>query len=294
MVLGINLSMFVLKVSFSVVSNSRSLLTDAFQSLANVIITLVVMVSLRIASKAVDERYPYGYGKVEFLTSGIVNALLALVAIVFIGASFAEMAVVAPETPPKLIAIAVAAISIVANTIAFRYGRCAGETLGSTAILTNAMISRADVATSAAVVIAVVGSNLGLSRLDHIVAIGICILIIKMTLDGAKKAVKGLMDVSLHSEELHIRALIEDMEGVERVGNKNATLAGRTLRVDVNVFLPPAWLLRRGLEIVGRIEEVLHGKMPNISQVSVHLLPLDSQRADRSTRRGRPQTAVSG
>ncbi|KKL10125.1 hypothetical protein LCGC14_2558980, partial [marine sediment metagenome] len=287
LILGINVTMFMLKGSFAIISNSRSLLTDAFQSLANVIITVVVMVSLRMASKEADERYPYGYGKVEFLASGIVNTLLMLAAIVFIFASFAEMMVVAPEAPPKLIAIAAAVISIAANYIAFRYGRCAGERLGSTAIMANAMVSRADVGTSVAVIVAVVGSNLGLSRLDHIVAIAICIMIIKVTLDGIKKAVKGLMDVSLHSEELHIRNLIEDVGGVERVGAVKARLAGRTLWVDANVFLPQKQLLGSGLEIVGKIKNVLHRKIANISQVSVQLLPLDSDNGGGNIQPGR-------
>ncbi len=293
-VLGINLSMFALKGAFAVISNSRSLLTDGFQSLVNVIITIVVMVSVRMASRSSDERYPYGYGKVEFLASGIVNTFLMLAAVVYIVASFAEMAVVAPEAPPKLIAILAAGISIIANQIAFRYGRCAGEKLGSTAILANAMVSRADVGTSVAVIIAVVGSNLGFSRLDHIVAIGICILIIKVAFDGIRKAVKGLMDVSVHSDERHIRNLIEDVEGVERVGSVRARLTGRRLWVDVSVLLPPEWVLRRGLEVVERIKDVLQRKMTNISHVSVQLLPVVSSSGPPEGRGGTRYGADKG
>ena len=272
-VLGINLALFLLKGSFALVSHSKSLLTDSFQSLANFIITLVVLVSLRMASRGADEKFPYGYGKVEFLASGIVNMLLMIGAVVFIFVSFTEMIMVGPEKPPKLIAIVAAAVSIVANYIAFGYGRCAGEKLGSTAILANAEVSRADVGTSVAVVVAVVGSNLGLSPLDHIAAIVICVLIIKVTLGGVKKAIKGLMDVSLRSEELHIRNIVEDIKGVQHVGDIKARLAGRSLLVDVDIFLPADWALRRGLETVRRVKNVLHRKMKDISDVSVQLLP---------------------
>lgn len=274
-VLGVNLGLFILKISFAVVSGSRSLLTDGFQSLANLLITVVVMGSVKIASRGPDERFPYGYGKVEFLASGIVNTLLMVGAIVFIFASFGEMILVGPEKPPKLIAIVAAGISIAANQIAFRYGRCAGEKLGSSAIMANAMVNRADIATSVVVIAAVIGSNLGVSRLDHIAAIGICVLIIKVTLDGVKKAIGGLMDVSLRSEELHIRNLIEDVKGVKRVGEVKARLAGRKLWVDVNVFLPPKSLLRRGLETTRKIRDVLRRKMGNVSEVSIQLLPFD-------------------
>jgi len=275
-VLGINLGLFLLKGSFALLSHSKSLLTDSFQSLANFIITIVVLASLRMASKGADEKFPYGYGKVEFLASGLVNMLLMIAAIVFIFVSFIEMIMVAPEKPPKLIAILAAGISIIANYIAFGYGRCAGEKLGSTAILANAEVSRADVGTSVAVIVAVVGSNLGFSRLDHIAAIVICLLIIKVTLDGVKKAIKGLMDVSLRSEELHIRNLIEDIKGVQRVGDVKVRFAGRSLWVDVNIFVPADWVLNRGLETVQKIKSVLRKKMKDISDVSVQLLPFIS------------------
>ncbi|MHC4085591.1 MAG: cation diffusion facilitator family transporter [Planctomycetota bacterium] len=200
-VLGINFSLFLLKGWFVLISHSKSLLTDSFESLANFIITIVVLVSLKMASRRADEKFPYGYGKVEFLASGIVNMLLMIGAIVYIFMSFSEMVMVGPEKPPGLIAIVAAVISIIVNYIAFGYGRCVGEKLGSSAILANARINLADIGTSVAVIVAVVGSNLGFSQLDHIAAIVICIIIIKVTLDGVKKAIRGLMDASLHSEE---------------------------------------------------------------------------------------------
>ena len=273
-VLGINFGLFLLKGWFALISHSKSLLTDSFESLANFIITIVVLVSLKMASRSADEKFPYGYGKVEFLASGIVNMLLMIAAIVFIFISFSEMIMVGPERPPGLIAIVAAVVSIIANCIAFGYGRCAGEKLGSSSILANAQVSRADIGTSVAVIVAVVGSNLGLSQLDHIAAIVICILIIKITLDGVKKAIKGLMDASLRAEELHIRNLIEDIEGIERVGNVRARLAGRSLLVDVDIFLPSNWVLSKGLATVRKIKNVLCRKMKDISDVSVQLLPL--------------------
>jgi cation diffusion facilitator family transporter len=273
-VLGINFCLFLLKGWFALISHSKSLLTDSFESLANFIITIVVLVSLKMASRSADDKFPYGYGKVEFLASGIVNTLLMIAAIVFIFISFYEMVMVGPEKPPGLIAIVAAAVSIITNYIAFGYGRCVGEKVDSSAILANAQISLADIGTSVAVIIAVVGSNLGLSQLDHIAAIVICVLIIKVTLDGVKKAIKGLMDASLRAEELHIRNLIEDIEGIKRVGDVRARLAGRNLLVDVDIFLPSNWVLSKGLGTVNRIKNVLCRKMKNISDVSVQLLPL--------------------
>lgn len=273
-VLAINLGMFIFKLVFGIISQSKALYTDAFQSLANLIITVIVLVSLKMASRGADEKYPYGYGKIEFLASGIVNTLLMIAAIIFTIASFRELVVYEPDNPPRLIAIFAAGISIIANQIAFGYGRCAGEKLKSSAILANAMVNRADVGTSAAVIIAVVGSNLGFHQLDHIVSILIGILIVKVTLDGARKAIKALMDVSLRQEEQNIRNLAEDIDGVQHVGGIRARLTGRKLWVDVDIFIPPEWLMTKALETVRNVKDVLHHKVGNISKVSVQLLPL--------------------
>jgi cation diffusion facilitator family transporter len=275
-VLGINLVLFLLKGWFALISHSKSLLTDSFESLANFIITIVVLVSLKMASRRADEKFPYGYGKVEFLASGIVNMVLMMAAIIFIFVSFHEMVMIGPEKPPGLIAIVAAAVSICVNYIAFGYGRCVGEKIGSSAILANAQINLADIGTSVAVIIAVIGCNMGFSQLDHIAAIVICIMIIKVTLDGTKKAVKGLMDVSLRTEELHIRNLIEDIEDVKDVGDVRVRLAGRKLLVDVDIFLPSGWVLSKGLETVGKVKNLLRKKMKDISDISVQTLALPS------------------
>ena len=275
-ILGINLGLFFVKFSFALISHSKSLLTDSFQSLANFIITLVVIASMRLAARGADKKFPYGYGKVEFLASGVVNVALMLGAIVFILFSFAEMVMVGPEKSPKLIAVIAAVISIIANMLAYRYGRCAGEKMGSSIILANAEVSRADVGTSVAVIIAVVGCNLGFSSLDHIVAIAIGAMIIKVTWDGAKKAINGLMDVSLRSEEMHILHLVEDLEGVQRVDDVKVRLAGRDLLVDMNVFVPGDVVLGAALETVAKIKNILRRKIKSISEVSVQLLPVTS------------------
>lgn len=276
-VLAINLALFILKLAFGIISQSRALYSDAFESLANLIITVVVLITLKLASRDADEKYPYGYGKIEFLASGIVNTMLMIAAIIFTIASFRELIIYEVDKPPRLIAICAAVISIIANQIAFDYGRCAGEKMGSSAIQANAMLSRIDMGTSVAVIFAVVGSNLGFTQLDHVVSILIGILIVKVTLGGAKEAINGLMDVSMHQAEHNIRNLTEDIDGVQRVGDVKARLIGRKVWIDMDVFIPDGWSLNRGLETVRKIKEVLHRKMKNISKVSVQLFPLTGE-----------------
>lgn len=272
-VLGINLGLFLIKGIFTFISNSRSLFADTLESLANVVITIIVLFSLKIAEKEYDEKFPYGYGKVEFLASGIVNLLLLLGAIYFIFVALREMGSMGPEKTPKLIAIFAAVVSILGNWVAFAYGRCVGKKVGSAAISANAWASCADIATSVAVIVAVVGTNLGVVKLDHIVSVIIALIIIKMTGEGIGKAIKGLMDSSSKSEEIRIRNLIKNIRGIKQIRSVRARQVGRKVWVDLEVVIPGSCPLQEGVKIIRCIKSVLHKKMENIAEVSVQLVP---------------------
>lgn len=272
-VLGINLGLFLIKGIFTFISNSRSLFADTLESLANVVITVIVLLSLKIAEKGHDKKFPYGYGKVEFLASGIVNLLLLLGAVYFIFVALKEMALVGPEKTPKLIAIFAAVVSILGNWVAFAYGRCVGKKVGSAAISANAWASCADIATSVAVIVAVLGTNLGVVKLDHIISVIIALIIIKMTGEGIGKAIKGLMDSSSKSEEIRIRNLIKNIRGIKQIRSVRARQVGRKVWVDLEVAIHGSCPLQEGVKIIQCIKSVLHKKMEDIAEVSVQLVP---------------------
>ena len=273
MVLGANIALFAIKCLFALACHSKSLLADGFESFANALITIIVLLSLKLATRDANESFPYGYGKVEFLASGVVNMMLMIGAFLFVGVSLSDMTEPGAERAPSLIAVVAAVISIIVNQMAFGYGRCAGEKLGSPAILANAMVNRADVWTSVTVIIAVIGANLGLTKLDHVAAILIGAIVIKMTFLGVKTAIKGLMDVSIHSEEMHIKNFAEDIGGVECVEDVKARFVGRKIWVDMKICVPSNLSLGKGLKIADSIRDVIRKKMWNVSEISVQLLP---------------------
>lgn len=272
-VLWTNLSLFLIKGIFTFLSHSRSLFADTIESLFNVVITVIVLFSLRIAEKECNDEFPYGYGKMEFLASGIVNLILLFGAIYFIFVALGEMAMQGQEKPPELIAIFAAVVSILGNWIAFGYGRCVGKKMGSASISANAWVNYADIATSAAVIVAVVGSNLGIAKLDHIVSVIIALIIIKMTGEGISKAIKGLLDSSLKFEESRIKNLIKNVQVVGQIRNVRTRQIGRKIHVDLDVAVPGGSRINEGLKIARRIKSILYKGMENIAEVSVQLTP---------------------
>ncbi len=76
--------LFVGKIIAWKLTNSDAVFSDAMESIVNVISAFMGLYSLHLAAKPKDEDHPYGHGKVEFVTSGIEGALIAIAGLMII------------------------------------------------------------------------------------------------------------------------------------------------------------------------------------------------------------------
>jgi len=76
--------LFVAKIIAWKLTDSDAVFSDAMESIVNVISAFMGLYSLHLAAKPKDEDHPYGHGKVEFVTSGIEGALIAIAGIMII------------------------------------------------------------------------------------------------------------------------------------------------------------------------------------------------------------------
>ncbi|MBI4669154.1 MAG: cation diffusion facilitator family transporter [Elusimicrobia bacterium] len=269
--LGINLALFLLKALFALDTRSRSLMADALESLVGVAIAGLVLFSLHVAAKAKDNKHSYGYGKIEFLAATIINFILLLGALGFIGASLWEIFTVGPEKPPSLIAAMVAAVSVAANYMVYKYSSCPAEKFSSHAVLANGAVNLTDSVTSGAVALAVVAANLGFYNLDSVVGLLIGLWIAKIALDGLDKSVKELLDLSPGEQSARIMELARGVVGAGAVREVKTRLVGRNLWVDMEVAIVKERTLGEGLQIVQRLKDSIYRDRRDIAEISVRL-----------------------
>lgn len=68
-------------------TNSNAILTDALESIVNVVAGSFALYSLWLAAHPRDENHPYGHGKVEFISAGLEGGLIIIAGGVIIGKS---------------------------------------------------------------------------------------------------------------------------------------------------------------------------------------------------------------
>src|SRR5512133_2174938 len=69
-----------LKLGAFALTNSIGLLSDALESLVNLVTAIVALAALSIAARPADEEFAYGYSKVEFFSSGFEGAMILVAA----------------------------------------------------------------------------------------------------------------------------------------------------------------------------------------------------------------------
>ncbi|MEJ2448765.1 MAG: cation diffusion facilitator family transporter, partial [Anaerolineales bacterium] len=189
-------------------TGSVGFLSDAAESLVNLVGALVALAMLTIAARPADEEHAYGHSKAEYFSSGIEGTLILIAAL-----SIAYAAVQRLINPRELEQIGLGLIvSAVASLINLAVGLLmirTGKARGSMALEANGNHLMTDVWTSVGVIVGVGAVALtGWTWLDPVVALLVAANIVWTGFGIIRRSVGGLMDSSLPSGQ---QELIQDI-----------------------------------------------------------------------------------
>jgi len=230
-----NLALTIFKLVFGLMCGSVALVADAIHSLGDVAISIVLVMSLRISGKQPDEDHPFGHGKIEFIGTAIIGFSMLLVATLIVWYAL-RAAIHGQLEAPDRIAVLVAIVSIGGNYLMYRHSLCAGIHANSSVMVANAYENRADVLSSVAALIGIVGAQLGWVFLDPLAAVVIGVLIFRLAMRTLLEAGRGLGDSGLAPEVARdIRSAVEDLAGVIRVRHIRGRRVGQQVEVGLRV-----------------------------------------------------------
>jgi cation diffusion facilitator family transporter len=268
--LVVNALLALLKSVVGVMAGSRALVASALYSVNDVLSSIVVMISMRIARRSPDRTHAYGYGKAEFVAIGLVSTILAG-AVVFILTYSVIDILRGVEGAPHLIVLPVAALSMATNQFLARKGFCAAARTRSSVLYTSAEHNRADAVSSLATMIGVGGAALGFHRLDPMVAIFETVHIVWLSGSLFGAALRGLMDAAL--PEPTVAAVAQAcgrVPGVVRVVNLRTRQAGANAWVDVEVQVERGTAVAMATEICRTVERSIQMTLERTIHSRVH------------------------
>jgi cation diffusion facilitator family transporter len=262
-------------------TGSVGLLSDALESLVNLVGAVMAMSMLTIAARPPDEDHNYGHDKAEYFSSGVEGSLI-LVAALGIGVAAYER-LLAPR-PLEQIGLGLG-VSVVASLINFVVARIlfrVGRQHNSITLEANAHHLMTDVWTSAGVLAAVGAVSLtGWNRLDPIIALIVAVNIVRTGVRLMRQSIAGLMDVALPEQERDV--VLGILEKYRREGIEYHKLhtrrAGARRFVSVHVLVPHNWTIKSGHKMLERIEGEIRGALPNVTAFT-HMEPFYPEVSD--------------
>lgn len=271
---SVNLVLGLLKLWGAWVATSTGLMADGYDSLADSLISVVVLGGLLVARRPADQDHPYGHGKAESIASLGVG-LFVTAAGLQIGLQ-AWTGLRAPDPlPPGTAALGVAAFSLGVKLLLATYLLRVGRRGRSPALEANARNFLADALASAGVLAGVLGARAGWLWLDPAVALVIALLVLRAGLSVARQSIDELMDRVADPELVdrvrHAVGTVRECQAVERVHPRSM---GSYLVVDLVIGVPAHFTVREGDRVAHRVEDAIRERCPEVSQVMVHVNPI--------------------
>lgn len=274
--IGAALATIALKTVAWRLTGSVGLLSDALESLVNLVAATMTLSMLVVAQKPPTEEHAYGFGKAEYFASGVEGALILLAAVAIGWTAVGRLLHPAPIEQVGVGLLVSAAASAI-NLAVARVLLGAGKRHRSIALEADAHHLMTDVWTSVGVVVGVGAVALtGWDRLDPIIAILVALNIVWTGFGIMRRSALGLLDRALPAEdqELIRKALERLAPPPVQFHALRTRQAGSRRFVSMHVLVPGDWTVQRGHELLERIEEELRAALPHAA-VFTHLEPLE-------------------
>lgn len=270
------LATMALKVVAYWLTGSVGLLSDALESIVNLVGGLMALAMLTIAARPPDADHPHGHSKAEYFSSGVEGTLI-LVAAISIGVAAVERWMHPKALEEVGIGLIVSAGASLINLGVALLLLKVGKEHDSITLRSNGTHLMTDVWTSVGVLVGVGAVVLtGWNRLDPLVALAVAANIVWSGVHIIRDSVSGLMDTAIPMEEQEqLRAILEThvCENVQYHALWTRQAGSRRF-VSFHVLVPGAWTVHEGHALLDRIEADIGRAMPNIT-VFTHLESLE-------------------
>ncbi len=192
----VSVALFIIKIAAWYITNSVAILTDALESIVNVIAGFVGLYSIILSSKPKDKEHPYGHGKVEFLSSAIEGILIIIAGIVIIYEASNNL--FHPHELKKLdFGIILIAITAIINYVVGQYCYVKGKKENSPILMASGSHLKSDTYSTLGLLLGIVLLMITkMSWIDSVAAYIFAGIIIFTGYKIIRRAVAGIMDES--------------------------------------------------------------------------------------------------
>ncbi len=265
-------------------TGSVGLLSDALESVVNLVAAVLALIALTAAAKPADERHHFGHGKAEYLSAGAEGVMIVVAAGLIVYTAIERL--INPRPLEELgIGLAVTLGATVINGVVGLLLVRQGRRHRSMALVADGKHLMTDVYTSIGVIVGVgLVAVTGWLPLDSLVALAVAANILWTGFILIRNSGRGLLDHALPDQETErvlavLRSFVDRYPAGELEFHGLQTReSGRDQFVSVHVLVPGSWSVSRAHDLVEDVEAAVRAALPD-AQVHTHLESREDPRA---------------
>lgn len=274
------LATITLKFSAYLLTDSVGLLSDAAESVVNLVAAIVALYALHIAAKPADKNHNFGHSKAEYF-SAWVEGMMIVIAAAFIVYTAIGRLLNPREIENVGIGLAISVVAAAINGAVAVVLLRAGRRYRSQTLRADGKHLMTDVWTSGGVVVGVLlVAATGWPWLDPAIALAVGLNILIAGYKLVSESTDGLMDSSWSKEDNRRLARIVRTFRTHEVDIHalRTRLAGHRRYAEMHVLVPGEWSVWKGHDLIEEIEQAVLDQFEDV-EVMCHLEPIEDPRA---------------
>lgn len=271
----VNILLTLTKFVFGIIYKSKVLVADGIHSLSDLATDVVSIYGSKLSLKPADNEHPYGHGKIEYLTSIVIGAVILALALSLLGNSLN-----AKNTIASNMVLYVTIFTILAKYLISRYILSKGVKYKSNLLVASGKESRSDVISSAIVIITYFLSKLSsYSKIflysDTIGTFIIGLIILKTAYRILKENIVSILGEIEQDEEYldKIREIILENSEVVNIEELNIIKYGHYYQANITINMDSDVTLEDACLVSDRIKKKLINKKTRISYAKISINP---------------------
>jgi cation diffusion facilitator family transporter len=271
--LVINIFLFVIKAIVGYLSNSIAVISEALNSLTDILSSIGIKYAVKISHEKPDSKHQFGHSAAQPIAAFILSVFAFVVGINIIEESVKRL--IQPQAIDTIPAVYVVLIITIIIKIALnRYQVQIGRIFKSPAIRAASVDSINDVLASSIALVGVIGAAFNLKSIDSIAGIMVAMFIFKTGYEVARENLDYLMGRSADPEfDENIKKIALEINGVKGINDLRSHYVGNKFHIEIHIEVDRDSATSKTHDIGNEVRFTLE-KIDEVQKVFVHVDPV--------------------
>ncbi|HXX05508.1 MAG TPA: cation diffusion facilitator family transporter [Candidatus Bathyarchaeia archaeon] len=267
------LSAFVVELFTGIFSNSLALITDSAHAVLDSIVTAILLVAARWATKPPDREHTYGHGKIETMGSFAGGIIILIIACFFIFESISRFYEPRPAILPGIFAVGAAVYTLFSDVVRVAILRRALRKSDGSLLRVDFYHAFMDMSATSVALVGIALVIWGFYQADYIAALILGVFLAALSFKVIHKAGMELTDAIPESMLRKVHDIVDSTEGVMKTESLQMRRAGSDIFAEVTISLSGTSSFEQAHKISANVEKNIKDSIAN-SNVTVHFEPI--------------------